>query len=146
MTPRCSFASITPNWVERQGGIALTELSEQLAQQQAGELLPAEFLADSLASLPLAIAADGVMVPMRSQAKTPKGKIIWREVKVAILARLGKRVTQAGEALTQLRQRRLVAVLGDLDAFIPVLKLEAHRQSFASAPLVLWLSDGGRGF
>lgn len=139
-------ASSLWNWVENTGTTALTELSEQIRQQQSGDAPACEALTEALAALPLAVAADGVMVPMRSQPKTPKGKVVWREVKVAILARLGQRLTQAGEAVTQLRHRRLVAVLGNLDAFIPAVKLEAQRQSFASAPKVIWLSDGGRGF
>lgn len=139
-------ASSLWNWVEHQGTAALTELSEQLVKQDAGNPIAPEALAEALAALPLVIAADGVMVPMRSQAKTPKGKIVWREVKVAILARLGQRLTQAGDTVTKLRHRRLVAVLGDLEAFIPVVNLEAHRQSLGAAPKVIWLSDGGRGF
>ncbi|NJM68269.1 MAG: ISKra4 family transposase, partial [Acaryochloris sp. RU_4_1] len=42
--------------------------------------------------------------------------------------------------------RRLVARLGDIDQFIPLLQLEAHKQDFESAPTLIWLSDGGRGF
>lgn len=139
-------ASSLWNWVENTGTTALIELSEQIRQQHSGEPIACEALTEELAALPLAVAADGVMVPMRSQPKTPKGKVVWREVKVAIWARLGQRLTQTGEAVTQLRHRRLVAVLGDLAAFIPAVKLEAHRQSFESAPKVIWLSDGGRGF
>jgi hypothetical protein len=68
---------------------------------------------------------------MRSQPKSLKGKIVWREVKVAILARLGKRLTRSGKAVPQLLHRRLGAVLGDIDSFILRLKLEAHRQSLS---------------
>jgi len=39
-----------------------------------------------------------------------------------------------------------VAVLGDMDALKPRLWLEALRQGLQSARLVVWLSDGGRGF
>jgi len=139
-------ASSLWNWVEAKGTVAQAELSEQLAQQASGEPVVPEPLTAALAALSLVVAADGVMVPMRSQPKTPKGKIVWREVKVAILARLGKRLTQAGTLVTQLRHRRLVAVLGDLESFIPAVKLEAHKQSFEQAPKVIWLSDGGRGY
>ena len=45
----------------------------------------------------------------------------------------------------RLVQRRLVAVLGDIDALTPRLWLEAMRQGLKSAPQVVWLSDGGRG-
>jgi hypothetical protein len=139
-------ASSLWNWVQRQGNQALVELSAQLAQQQAGVLVEPEALTDAIAALTLAVSADGVMVPMRSQPKTAKGKIVWREVKVAILARLGERLSHAGKAVIKLRQRRLVAVLGDLEAFIPLVKLEAQKQSLAKAAKVVWLSDGGRGF
>ena len=139
-------ASSLWNWVERYGTQALAELSEQLSQQQAGEPIAPDALSTALAALPLVVSADGVMVPMRSQPNTPKGKIVWREVKVAILARLGERVTPAGTLVTQLRHRRLVAVLGALKSFIPAVQLEAHKQSFEQAPRVIWLSDGGRGY
>ena len=98
------------------------------------------------AALRLAIAADGVMVPFRPTPKTPKGKIQWREIKVGLLVRLGYRITRAGKQVTRLYHRRLVAVLGDIDRFIPRIQLEAQLQSYQSAPQVIWLSDGGRGF
>lgn len=139
-------ASSLWNWVERAGHQALSELSEQLAQQQVGAPVVPEALTEASAALTLAVSADGVMVPMRSQPKTPKGKIVWREVKVAVFARLGERLNRAGKAVVKLQQRRLVAVLGDLETFIPLVKLEAHKQSFEKAANVVWLSDGGRGF
>ena len=40
------------------------------------------------AALPLVIGADGIRVPFRPAAKTPRGATLWREVKVAVLARL----------------------------------------------------------
>lgn len=43
-------------------------------------------------------------------------------------------------------QRRLVAVLGDIDALQPRLRLEALRQGMTTALKVVWLSDGARGF
>ena len=86
------------------------------------------------------------MVPLGPQPKTPKGKTQWREVKVGLLVRLGSRLTRAGTQVTRLLRRRLVAVLGDIDTFIPVIQLEAQLQSYQSAPQVIWLSDGGRGF
>lgn len=134
------------NWVQQMGSQAKEELEAQLQQQASGVEVKSEYLEDSLAALPLAIGADGVMVPFRPTAKTAKGKIQWREVKVAILARLGTRVTRAQKQVPQLLNRRLVAVLGNIDQFIPHLQLEAKKQAFESAPLLVWLSDGGRGF
>ncbi len=48
--------------------------------------------------------------------------------------------------MTRLQQRRLVAVLGDLESLKPRLQLEAVRQGIETAPHVVWLSDGARGF
>ncbi|KAI9132621.1 hypothetical protein ON05_004135 [Acaryochloris sp. CCMEE 5410] len=134
------------NWVQVMGNKAYQELEAQLKAQASGEQAPSEAISEVLSALPLAIAADGVMVPFRPTPKTPKGKIQWREVKVAILARLGTRLTRAKKSVPQLLRRRLVAVLGDIDQFIPLLQLEARKQDFESAPSVIWLSDGGRGF
>ncbi|KAI9131671.1 hypothetical protein ON05_029260 [Acaryochloris sp. CCMEE 5410] len=83
------------NWVQVMGNKAYQELEAQLKAQASGEQAPSEAISEVLSALPLAIAADGVMVPFRPTPKTPKGKIQWREVKVAILARLGTRLTRA---------------------------------------------------
>ena len=103
-------------------------------------------LTAELAALPLVIGADGVRVPFRPQPGTPQGKTRWREIKVAILARLGERLTRHGKRVTGLGQRRLVAVLGTIDDLTPRLWLEALRQQGRTAVRVVWLSDGGRGF
>lgn len=139
-------ASSLWSWVQQRGQQVQAELMEQLTAQADGTEVSPEPLEAALAHLPLAIGADGVMVPFRPTPKTAKGKIQWREVKVGILARLGTRLTRAQVDVPQLLHRRLVAVLGDIDEFIPHLQLEAKRQAFESAPQVIWLSDGGRGF
>ena len=100
----------------------------QLQHLAKGQLPQVESLDAMLEAMPLIIAADGVTVPFRPHSKTPKGKIVWREVKVAILARLGQHQTKTGESVTRLHRRRLVAVLGDIDALKPRLQLEAFRQ------------------
>ena len=105
-------------------------LAEALGAQASGQTVTPEALDDRLATLPLAIGADGVMVPFRPTPKTPTGAIQWREVKVGILARLGTRVTRAGKTVPQLLRRLLVAVLGTIDDFIPPLQLEATRQGW----------------
>jgi len=112
----------------------------------AGTLPAAEPLAAGLEALPLVMGADGVMVPFRPQVGTPKGKTCWREIKVAILARLGERLTRRGQRVTHLCQRRLVAVLGTIDDLSPRLWREAVRQPVHTAVRVVWLSEGGRGF
>ncbi len=58
------------------------------------------------------VEADGVMVPFRPNGGSPKGAIVWREVKIGVIARLDRVINRAGHHVTRLRQRRLVAVLG----------------------------------
>src|SRR2546430_11863877 len=96
-------------------------------------------------ALPLVIGADGVMVPFRPHPRTAKGKTRWREIKVAILARMGARLSHPGARVSRLCQRRLVAVLGAIDDLAQRLWLEAVRQGVRTAMRVVWLSDGGRG-
>ena len=67
-------------------------------------------------------------------------------MKVGILVRLGRRLTRTGRDICRLHQRRLVAVLGDIDALRPRLRLEALRQGWQTARTVVWISDGGKGF
>ncbi len=67
-------------------------------------------------------------------------------MKVAILVRLGRRLTRTGRDTCQLHHRRLVAVLGNIEALRPRLWLEALRQGLRQASQVVWLSDGGPGF
>jgi len=132
-------------WVQAAGTRAMAHLQEELAVAAQGhEPLPEPLTADLLA-LPLALGADGVMVPFRPEGGKPRGKIRWREIKVGVLARLGQHRTRTGQVVTRLVQRRLVAVLGDIEALTPRLWLEALRQGIRSAPQVVWLSDGGRG-
>ncbi|OWY61597.1 hypothetical protein B7486_62960 [cyanobacterium TDX16] len=112
----------------------MRQLSGQL-QQLADEVEPMLEPLDSTAvTQPLIIAADGVTVPFRSSPGTTSSKIVWREVKVAILARLSKHLTRSGTTVTRVHQRRVVAVLGDISALQPRLQLEAFRQvSFTPA-------------
>lgn len=125
------------NWVQQVGQRAEGALSEALGLQASGETVTPESIDDALAALPLPIGADGVMVPFRPTPKTPVGGVQWREIKVGILARLGTWVTRTGETVPQLLRRRLVAVLGTIDDFIPPLQLEATRQGVDTAPLVV---------
>jgi hypothetical protein len=133
-------------WVQAAGHQAMKHLQEELTAVARGhEPLPEPLTAAQVA-LPLALGADGVMVPFRPDAGAPRGKIRWREVKVGVLARIGQHRTRTGQVVTRLTQRRLVAVLGDIDALKPRLWLEALRQGIRHTPQVVWLSDGGRGF
>jgi len=133
------------HWVQATGQRAMDALQRELEQLEQGVLPAEEALDAATAALPLLIGADGVRVPFRGQAQTPRGPTVWREVKVAILARLGRRKTRTGQEEPRLEHRRVVAVLGDIHALSPRLWLEAVRQGLRSAPTVAWLSDGGHG-
>jgi hypothetical protein len=132
-------------WVQAAGHQAMECRHADLAAGAQGHEPPPEPLAAEQAALPLALGADGGMVPFRPEGGAPKGKIRWREIKVGVLARLGQHRTRTGQLVTRLHQRRLVAVLGGIEALTPRLWLEALRQGIRSAPQVVWRSDGGRG-
>lgn len=61
---------------------------------------------------------------------------------MGILAHLNWRVTRTGKQVSQFAQRRLVAVLGSVDALEPRLWLGAVQQGILSAKTVVWLCDG----
>lgn len=132
-------------WVQAAGHQAMEDLQAELATVAQGHEPTPEPLTADLAALPLALGADGVMVPFRPEGGNPRGKIRWREIKVGVLARLGQHHTRTGQLVTRLHQRRLVAVLGDIEMLTPRLWLEALRQGIRNAPQAVWLSDGGRG-
>lgn len=133
-------------WVQVKGKQAVQALQVQLSDAAAGQFPKPEPLLPAVTELPLVIAADGVKIAFRPQPGTPRGKRDWREVKIAVLARLGHRLTRAGKPVHCFSQRRLVAVLGNIEVFQAHLSLETHRQSLETAPQVIWLSDGARGF
>lgn len=132
-------------WVQTAGQRAMEQLGTQLQSLENEKFPPVEALDPQLIPMPLIIAADGVTVPFRPYPKTPKGKIVWQEVKVALLARFGPHQTQSGKMIARLYQRRLVAVLSSIDDFKPRLQLEALRQGVKKAAQVLWISDGAPG-
>jgi hypothetical protein len=132
-------------WVQAAGQQAMETLQEHLHALAQGDLPEPEALAADLAAAPLVVGADGVMVPFRPDAGAPRGKIRWREVKVGVLARVRQHRTRTGQVVTRLAQRRLVAVLGDIEALKPRVWFEAVRQGISTAPQVVWLSDGARG-
>ena len=132
-------------WVQAAGQRAMETLQEHLHALAQGDLPAPEALAADLAAAPLVLGADGVMVPFRPTGGQPTGKTRWQEIKVGVLARLGQHRTRTGKVVTRLHHRRLVAVLGGVDALQPRLWLEAVRQGIRQAPQVVWLSDGARG-
>ena len=133
-------------WVQQYGKIAIAKLDGELENLAQGILPPIEILSKNIFQLPLIIGADGVKVPFRAFGGSPIGKIVWREVKVGVLARLGQHIKRNGEVIPRLAQRRLVAVLGSIDILQPRLWLEALRQGVLEAKPVVWISDGGKGF
>ncbi len=132
-------------WVQSVGQGMMKNLEAELEALAAGDLPETESLSAEIAVQTLLTGADGVMVPFRPQAKTPKGKTKWREVKVAIFARLGKVRTRAGKLRPRLHRHRVVAVLGDIDDLSERMWLEGLKQGLKEAPQVVWLSDGARG-
>jgi hypothetical protein len=128
------------------GKRAMARLEMEINQLAQGNPPTPETITQTIAQMPLVIGADGVMIPMRPHTGNPNGKTKWREVKVAIFARLGQSITRTGREFLRLHQRRLVAVLGDTEALHPRLMLEALRQQWQSATQVVWISDGGKGF
>jgi len=71
--------------VQAKGTEAQAQLEVQLQAQASGGDCEAEAIDPALLTLPLAIAADGVMVPFRLQRQTPKGKTKWHEIKIPVL-------------------------------------------------------------
>ena len=112
-------------WVQAAGHQAMEHLQEDLAAVAQGHGPMPEPLTAERAALPLALGADGVMVPFRPEAGAPTGKTRWREIKVGVLARLSQHRTRTGQVVTRLAHRRLVAVLGDIEMLTPRLWLEA---------------------
>ena len=133
-------------WTQAAGARAMSQLQSQLEALDRGQEPQEEALETDLKRVPLALSADGVMVPFRPHPDDNHGKTKWREIKVGVLARLDRYTTRSGHVVTRLRHRRLVAVLGEIEVFKPRFWLEALRQGIRSAPEVIWLSDGGRGF
>lgn len=133
-------------WVQHFGQQASAQLNAELEQLAQGIEPNVESLDPEWTDLPLVIAVDGVSVPFRPQFGTAKGKIQFREVKIAVLARLKSVQNCKGRSIARLVQRRFVAVLGDLNALQSRLHLEGLRQGISTAVQVVWISDGAKGF
>jgi hypothetical protein len=133
------------NWVQCAGREAMLKLEAELVALK-DKLPDAEQIEAKIAQLPLLIGGDGVMVPFRPNEGSPEGKTVWQEVKVGILSRLGKRLTSKGKEVSIVVRRRLVAVLGNIDAFKSRMWLASVKEGILEASIVIWISDGGRGF
>ncbi len=132
-------------WVQSAGQRMMRRLEAELKELAAGKLPDREAMSAEVATRTLLTGADGVMVPFRSQSKTAAGKTKWREVKVAIFARLGTVRTRAGKQIPRLYRHRVAAVLGNIDDLSERMWLEGLKQGVKDAPQVVWLSDGARG-
>jgi hypothetical protein len=104
------------NGVQRLGQRLVRDVEADLQALETGNCRGQESAPPALKGQPLVIGADGVLVPFRPHGGSPKGKTRWGEVKVAIVARLGRWVNRRGRTVTRLAQRRLVAVHGGLAA------------------------------
>ena len=131
------------HWVREAGHRAMEQLDRQLQELAEGEEPCEENMESALAALPLIMGADGVMAPFRPDGGSPAGKADWREVKVGIFARLGKRINKAGKEVTCLKHRRVVAVLGCSEMLGARMVFGAIRQGMRTAKQVVWISDGG---
>lgn len=132
-------------WVQAAGQRMMKSLEAELEALAAGKLPEKEAMSAEIAAQTLLMGADGVMVPFRPQSKTARGKTKWREVKVAIFARLGTVRTRVGKQIPRLHRHRVAAVLGDIDDLSERMWLESLKQGMQEAPQVVWLSDGARG-
>lgn len=131
-------------WVQDRGKQAKEWIEKEILEMAEGQMPKAEQI-EAIAGLPIIMGADGVMVGFRPNSGSPKGKTIWHEVKIGIIARLKKQTNRVGQIVQRLTQRRLVGVLGNIDELSKRLTLEAHKQSISQASTVVWLSDGARG-
>ena len=134
------------NWVREAGGKAMRMLETELEQLRNGENPEEDGAIAQIANLPLIAGADGVMVPFRPDGGNPDGKTVWREVKVGIVARMGRRINKKGKEVSVMVRRRVVAVLGKVDEFKPVLWLLSVKEGIGRCKTAVWLSDGGKGF
>jgi hypothetical protein len=80
----------------------MAKLETEINQLSLGNQPTPETMTQAIAKMPLVIGADGVMIPMRPHPGKPDGKTQWREVKVAILSRLGQGITRKGREFFRL--------------------------------------------
>ncbi|MEO8083649.1 MAG: ISKra4 family transposase [Ardenticatenales bacterium] len=133
------------SWVGIAGKRAQTALMAEIDAMKAGGMPEQEIMDAKVRELKLVVGADGVMVPFRPNGGSPKGGLIWREIKIGILARIGQRRDRHARQVPHVAARRLVAVLGTIDDLVVRLRLEALRQRALDAPQLTWISDGARG-
>lgn len=131
-------------WVQQAGRDALQQLQAELDEyERTGTCIP-DTMSPAELQLTCLMGADGVFAPFRPNGGNPAGKTVWKEVKVGVITRLKQRMNRTGETVTQLVQRKLVAVLGDVSMLAIRLNLESQKQRIDQASTVVWLSDGGK--
>ena len=133
-------------WVQAAGHQAMEHLQEDLAAVAQGhEPTPEPLAADAGG---LAVGAGGRWrdgaVSTRGPAR-PGGRSAGARSKWACWPAWASIARGPARSSPGCTQRRLVAVLGDIETLKPRLWLEALRQGILRAPQVVWLSDGGRG-
>lgn len=134
------------NWVQNMGKEIQEKAQEEVKSLESGEMPDPEKIDPTISELPMVIGADGVFVPFRPEKNTPKGKTVWFEVKIGIIARIGKRINSKGKEISYIARKRLVAILGDIKKFKPQLLLLSIKEGIKTATQVVWISDGGKGF
>ena len=67
-------------------------------------------------------------------------------MKIGIIGRIGKRLNSKGKQISFIARKRLVAILGDINKFKPLLMLLSIKEGIKTAKQVAWISDGGKGF
>ena len=143
LTKVCASPVSIWQWVQKIGHLSITKMEEELA---SGRLPDEEAMTDEMASLPLVLGGDGVLVPFRPYGGSPHGKTRYRQVLVGIVARLKQMVNRRGRTIVKIVRKRLVAVLNNSDSFGKRLWLEAWRQRITYSYPVVWISDGGYTF
>ena len=104
-------------WVQIYGNKAVSKLEGELKLLSEGQFPNRAEMDEKVSKLLMAIEGDGVMVPFRPNGGSPEGKARWREVKVGIFARLGRKLTKKGREVKVVVRKRVVAVLGTIDEF-----------------------------
>jgi len=122
----------------------MKQLEDEITNYESGEAIDFEKIPPDFLLLKCLVGADGVFAPFRPHGGNPQGKTVWKEVKIGVITRLKNRINRKGIKVTQLVQRRLVAVLGEASLFTAHLLLETHKQRLTEASQVIWISDGGR--
>jgi hypothetical protein len=143
LTKVCASPVSIWQWVQKIGHLSMTQMEQELA---SGRLPSEETMTDEMASLPLVLGGDGVLVPFRPYGGSPHGKTRYRQVLVGIVARLKQMVNRRGRTIVKIVRKRLVAVLNNSDSFGKRLWFEAWRQRITYSYPVVWISDGGYTF